>query len=139
MSKLTVEQADRDAAATLMRETLSAWCEIDEGELVAVAAGSYDDDNDFGPTVQAFARHRLQERERCAAEQWQDIESAPRDGTVIFTNAGTAKFDERLWYLCDTGGVVPACADWGREISEIEPTAWLPAIRTPPETEQVKP
>lgn len=56
---------------------------------------------------------------------WADMSSAPTDGTVIVTNDGSGKFEDGRWYLCSPGGDIPACADWGKEVSEIEPTMWF--------------
>lgn len=57
--------------------------------------------------------------------RWRDISTAPKDGTVILTDEGSALWDER-WYLAKTSGHVPSCGDWGREVSEIEPSVWRP-------------
>lgn len=53
-----------------------------------------------------------------------NIESAPK-GKVVLTDQGTGIFDGR-WYLCTASGNVPSCGDWGREVSEIEPSLWMP-------------
>lgn len=65
----------------------------------------------------------------------QPIETAPRDGTVVFTNAGTAMFVEQSswrspvtdgWYLCTTDQEIPNCAEHAMEVSRISPTRWMP-------------
>lgn len=63
---------------------------------------------------------------------WQDISTAPNDGTVILTNEGSAKFVKNKspkytgWYLCDKQGDIPKCADEGYHISQIYPQLWMP-------------
>jgi hypothetical protein len=67
----------------------------------------------------------------------QPIATAPKDGTVILTDRGTACYKcfnfypkptpkDYRWYLCDETGEVPSCADDFYDISEIEPTMWMP-------------
>ncbi len=56
--------------------------------------------------------------------EWQPIQTAPKN-KVVLTDEGTGKWDGR-WYLCTTDGVIPSCADWGLEPSEIEPVRWMP-------------
>lgn len=56
---------------------------------------------------------------------WRDIKDAPKDGTVIVTNDGTGTFYEGRWYLCQPNGCMPSCNEYGKEVSEIEPTMWF--------------
>lgn len=64
---------------------------------------------------------------------WQPINTAPMDGTVVLTDRGTACYvDQRQWgspvtdgwYLCDSYGDIPSCAEDGMSISSIHPNAW---------------
>ncbi|MCK9569160.1 hypothetical protein M0R72_09480 [Candidatus Pacearchaeota archaeon] len=65
---------------------------------------------------------------------WLSIVTAPRDGTVVLTDEGTARYVSRDhwaspvtegWYLSDTSGNIPSCADNGMGVSSIEPTLWM--------------
>lgn len=61
---------------------------------------------------------------------WQPIETAPKDGTVILTDDGTAKYANFWgiypgWYLCTTYGDIPSCADNGYGISAVSPIKWM--------------
>jgi hypothetical protein len=65
---------------------------------------------------------------------WLSIVTAPRDGTVVLTDEGTARYVSQNhwaspvtdgWYLSDTSGNIPICADNGMGISSIEPTLWM--------------
>jgi hypothetical protein len=64
---------------------------------------------------------------------WQPIETAPRD-RVILTDKGTARYVAQknwgssvtdAWYLCETSGDIPSCAEDGMSISRIYPTSWM--------------
>jgi hypothetical protein len=65
--------------------------------------------------------------------EWQPIETAPEKKAVL-TNQGTGIYSGQ-WYICEANGRVPACADWGVEVSEIEPTHWMP-LPDPPSNPQ---
>lgn len=63
---------------------------------------------------------------------WHLIESAPTD-IVILTDKGTARYvdqgDEgspvsKGWYLCQTDGTIPSCAEKGMAVSALQPTRW---------------
>ena len=65
---------------------------------------------------------------------WNLIESAPKDGEVVLTDEGSAKYVDRRrwgspvtngWYLCTSDGDIPTCADNGMEISSINPKMWM--------------
>lgn len=61
--------------------------------------------------------------------QWNDIDSAPMDGTVILTDEGTAKYADHWgidkgWYLCTTHGDIAHCADDGYIVSSVSPKRW---------------
>lgn len=72
-----VKQADREAAARAGLE-LSRLTDRDADALRQ--GGSWDE----WSLVQAFARHRRQaERETLARMEWMDIESAPRDESIL--------------------------------------------------------
>jgi hypothetical protein len=66
--------------------------------------------------------------------EWQDIKTAPGN-CVILTDEGTATWIGRRWFLCTSSGRIPSCADWGREVSEIDPTVWMP-LPAPPKQEK---
>lgn len=62
---------------------------------------------------------------------WKDINKAPEE-TVCLTNEGTAIYTrqhswnkEKYWYLCDSSGYIPGCAEDGRSISYVTPTLYL--------------
>jgi hypothetical protein len=55
---------------------------------------------------------------------WLSIVTAPRDGTVVLTNEGTARYvSKERWAFTD--GNIPSCADNGMDISSLEPTLWM--------------
>ena len=57
--------------------------------------------------------------------EWQPIETAPKDGTVILTDDGTAMFDSAgRWVACGTSGYPYSCVDNG--VYDLEPTVWMP-------------
>jgi hypothetical protein len=64
---------------------------------------------------------------------WRPIETAPRDGDVVLTNQGTAKFLKNTdhfriddgWYLSDLEGYIPNCLNNGISVSKIEPRLWM--------------
>ncbi len=58
----------------------------------------------------------------------QPIETAPKDGTVILTDCGVAKFRTHLgsqptWVQCDPGGDAFRCADDG--LFYCQPKLWI--------------
>jgi hypothetical protein len=63
--------------------------------------------------------------------EWQDISTAPKY-TVVLTDKGTGICEalwsgaKYRWYLCHSDGLIPSCADYGREGAEMEPTKWMP-------------
>lgn len=66
-------------------------------------------------------------------DEWTSMDTAPKDGTVILTDEGTATYVDQKnwgspvangWYLCCSYGEVPSCADEGMSISLIEPKLW---------------
>lgn len=59
------------------------------------------------------------------------IDMAPKDGTVILSNAGTVRWSPNFieaegWYLCDLHGNIPKCAEEHYDISRAFPTKWIP-------------
>jgi hypothetical protein len=65
----------------------------------------------------------------------QPIKDAPRDGTVILTNDGPARYVETgSWdeptptgfYLCSPQGEIPKCEKEGIAIAFLIPKKWIP-------------
>lgn len=63
---------------------------------------------------------------------WQSIGTAPRDGTVILSDAGLVRFCARNreglngigWYQCHLNGVVISHSDYG--VYKEDPFWWMP-------------
>jgi len=56
---------------------------------------------------------------------WEVMDTAPKN-EVVLTDRGTGIWRSTSWYLCDNYGNIPCCSDYGHEISEIDPTYWMP-------------
>ena len=72
---------------------------------------------------------------------WQPIDAAP-EGVVVLTDEGTAiKTDPFClygygkpkinWYLCDSEGNIPRCADDGYDPARLAPRFWMPFPEVP--------
>ena len=64
---------------------------------------------------------------------WKRIASAPRDGTVIFTDVGLVKFalfdGVSDWYICDIDGFLFNDSDSGPQLTA--PYWWIPLPEIP--------
>jgi len=65
----------------------------------------------------------------------QPIKNAPRDGSVILTNDGPARYVDTGswgeptpigWYLCSPNGIIPTCSKEGIAIAFLIPKLWIP-------------
>jgi|14_taG_2_1085336.scaffolds.fasta_scaffold03928_6 hypothetical protein len=63
------------------------------------------------------------------SNEWQPIETAPKDGSVILTSEGTARWldDEfhAFWVACDSQGCPYSCIEEGYYHLD-NPCVWIP-------------
>lgn len=110
--ELEITQEDREAAASVLPPSFRD----------AVLRGYHDTEGPCSSTVQAFARHRISSRADAGeGDGWQDIETAPKDGTLIDLWCVSPPESD---FVPENGGIRLTNCAWETEKSYWPYTGW---------------